>query len=489
MASGENQGLQIAIIILFIVVICLAVGTFMFFNQNTTNYARYKAEQDKVTEGDKSFRAELAKVTKLMQFIGLPEDADIDKAQATFVEDKGKYFSALPEESQVYRKAIEALAATTLKLQDEKNTAQAKITELEAVNDATRKATEEQVKTANEARMKAEMDLATEKAKFMEAQKNADGEMKKLADQLAKAQQDGAAELDKANKTVEALTKQIATTDGKVKVQSDKIRDLLGNRDIELDDGEIRVVDARTNTVWINVGSADALRTQITFDVHSPDAAASDVAARKGAIEVTKIMGEHLAEARITDQKPHTFLLPGDKIYTSLWDPGRPEHFAIVGRIDFDGDGSDDREKLKNIIALSGGVIDAEVDNDGKTTGKITSDTRYIIEGPIAERARTQIEKLTKEGETMGAVRVGVDRFLDSIGYRATAITARYGLGSDVTKLRTPPQIGRGASGYTDAFKARKVQRLPSDPATSDSSSAASAGTPAGGATRYYRFP
>ena len=115
--------------------------------------------------------------------------------------------------------------------------------------------------------------------------------------------------------------------------------------------------------------------------MHSPDQTAGKDA-KKGTIEVTQILGDHLAEARIIDDSLIDPLVPGDKIYTPLWDPGHPERFAIAGKIDIDGDGRDDHERLKNLILLSGGVVDADLQPDGKQTGTMTVDTRDLIIGP-----------------------------------------------------------------------------------------------------------
>src|SRR5581483_2017659 len=164
------------------------------------------------------------------------------------------------------------------------------------------------------------------------------------------------------------------------------------------------------------------------------DSKAGDPDGKKGQIEVTQILGDHMAEARILDSTLANPLLPGDKIYTPLWDPGRPERFAIAGKIDIDGDGKDDRDQLKSIIALSGGTIDAELSPEGNLTGAISSDTRYLIEGPPQDKARTAFEKLAADAKLMGVERIGIDKFLDHIGWRAGNELVRFGTNSNIDK-------------------------------------------------------
>jgi hypothetical protein len=84
-------------------------------------------------------------------------------------------------------------------------------------------------------------------------------------------------------------------------------------------------VDQRSRTVWINLGRADGLDRQTAFGVYSGDADEMGKAKKKATIEVTKITGDHSAEARITEDKAADPITPGDKVFTPLWSPGVPE--------------------------------------------------------------------------------------------------------------------------------------------------------------------
>ena len=78
----------------------------------------------------------------------------------------------------------------------------------------------------------------------------------------------------------------------------------------------------RNGIVWINVGRADGLQPLMTFSVYPDDISDLSKGAVKGSVEVTKILGDHMAEARITDDTITDPFMPGDKIDTSLWSPG-----------------------------------------------------------------------------------------------------------------------------------------------------------------------
>jgi hypothetical protein len=457
MASNENQGLQIVVIILLITVLPLAAITWFIFTQNTSRGEKIKDDEAKIAKAEANLAKAIEDVNKYKQMIGLAEEVEADAAAATFEQDMGAYAATIPAEKRFYRQAIEEMAATVVKANQEKTATQAKISEIETENAKARAEAKVQVEEANKVKDAAVAELEAEKRKFMEAQTKAEGEKKDVLDQLAASQSNFSGEIDKLNKSVEQLSKEKKTAEDTVTKLTKVINSMRGGS-FDVDDGEIRTVQERTGTVWVNLGSGDGLRPQTTFYVHAPNVSPGDVAARKGTVEVTQIMGEHLAEARIVDDLPNSPILPGDKIYTSLWDPGRREHFALAGRIDLDGDGNDDRDRLRNIITLSGGVIDAEIDDSGKQTGSISVDTRYLIEGQISPRAQGPVDKLRAEAALLGVERIGADKVLDHIAYKASQQTVRYGSTGNVdSTTRALPDGGlpKGVEYYGDMFRKR----------------------------------
>jgi hypothetical protein len=175
----------------------------------------------------------------------------------------------------------------------------------------------------------------------------------------------------------------------------------------EVADGEIRRVDNLTQVVYINLGEADHLPLRTTFSVYRKNhqgvgRGTEDI---KGAIEVTRIIDDHLAEARITDQDYYDPIAPGDPIYSPLWEVGRKEQFAIVGTIDLDGDGESDRDLLHQIVNSAGAEIQHEVNDEGEripADGSIDDTTKFLVVGSIPDPAQ-----LATDPEQEAAVRVG----------------------------------------------------------------------------------
>ena len=60
---------------------------------------------------------------------------------------------------------------------------------------------------------------------------------------------------------------------------------------------------------------------------------------------------------------------------------------AIAGMIDIDGDGESDLETVRRLIALNGGVIDAEIHVGEESRGQLQRSTHYVIVGELPDKA------------------------------------------------------------------------------------------------------
>lgn len=203
-------------------------------------------------------------------------------------------------------------------------------------------------------------------------------------------------------------------------------------------DGMIRRVEHNTGTVWINVGEADNLKPRMTFSVYSKNnlgvgRGAEDI---KGKIEVTRLLGPHMAEAKVIDEDLYRPMVAGDLIYTPIWSPGLVEKISLIGVFDLDGDGRSDREQLHQMMAVAGCVIDNEVDDDGNripADGKITVHTRFLVKGDILEvpnavgeaeeakarRVQGHLNDMIQEARANGVRVIKMNDFLAYIGYHA----------------------------------------------------------------------
>ena len=229
-------------------------------------------------------------------------------------------------------------------------------------------------------------------------------------------------------------------------------------------------VNQRSGTVWINLGAGDGLRRQTLFSVYGQEQTGVDQAERKASIEVTRVLDDHLAEARIVSDLPGDPILPGDQVFSPAWKPGERVHFALAGTLDIDGDRRSDRELVLNLINSNGGVVDAEVTDKGEATGQVTASTRYLVLGtaPTDRKALDAWSKIIKDAEQLGVELLQMDRFLSWMGYQREVRTVPLGEGSRPEDFQVKPTEGgapKSTGNVSDVFK----ERQPPAPATPDS--------------------
>jgi hypothetical protein len=205
-----------------------------------------------------------------------------------------------------------------------------------------------------------------------------------------------------AEKAISALEKQLART---ANINHGPQAELVEQAGLfAVPQGEIRRVDPVGRRVWINLGEADGVKPRVTFSVGFRDRTrvhdwkvemAVGPHDLKGAIEVTRVLEEHLSEARILSEFVEHPIAKGDPVYSPTWRRGQGEAFSVVGIVDLNGEGRDDRELLTKIIAASGGRIDNDVDGEGilhvngeiaiDGTPEVTAATKFVVIGQIPE--------------------------------------------------------------------------------------------------------
>jgi hypothetical protein len=326
---------------------------------------------------------------------------------------------------------------------------------------------EKQVVQFQEQMKKAEEDAASQRNQFERDRKGLEDTKKQLL-----------ASLETQRTTYEG---KIGELEAKIKEIDDKLaksehakQNLLAEVSKSSDtfqaaDGLVSWVN-QSGTVWINLGSADSLRRQITFSVYDADQRDAAKAEKKGSIEVTKILGDHLAEARITEDDAKNPILTGDQIFSQVWHRGKKLHFAFTGIVDADGDGRSDMQMVRDLVDLNGGVVDAYLGDDGKVNGEITVNTRYLVEGKFPEAAnQTALQKgwtdMHEAAKTNGVEVIKLDKFLNQIGYAPKDRTVEMGPGARPSDF--PP--GEAPASSTTAptqpnaapFRSRSPIRIP----------------------------
>jgi hypothetical protein len=493
MAAREHQGYQIALVIFVMLTVLLSITTFMFFK-------KYREEQQKNTDlAQKSdtVTAERTaldgRLTNVLPLVGFTKEEPLDaiakavdddrKLYASYLTNLGAAPAAAPADEAAEDGAAPAATEITNPLNYREVAKQLKAEldkrSADMVTLTADKQTQQQTIAANRAEDKAKIDAATtgqqtaqtelagERDKFNTGKQEQQTQVTQLTEALGKKDEASKALDDELNKQILALKE----TDRKRGLDLTNMQQELVKtrpRQFETTDGKITAVLPRERLVYINLGSADNLRAQITFSVYGQDSAKLVETESKAEIEVTQISGPHSAIARILSDSRSDPILPGDAIFSPAYHPGSRVHFAIVGVTDIDKDGDSDRQRIRDLIATNGGVIDIEVDDDGNITGdnkppEVTAATQYLIQGnpPSDEKVLAKYASVIGKAKETGTVVLTVQQFLNMVGYKSDERTVGLGRGADPRDF--PPKASTSAYDKPGAAKFR--ERRPEAPA------------------------
>ena len=491
--ARENQGLQIALIIFVILTIALGVTTFMFFKQFDEAQLRANANAENLAKQEQVTKTVTEERNKLREeMMGFKESDSIEAIRKEFNKDVQLYGSAYEAPLQHYHQLLPKLFDDLQKKNASLADAQVKIQDLTKEKDKLKQDNAALVKKFEDAATQAGEQLATATKQFGDDV----GKLTQAKDTLAADKQKAQKE---AEKTQDELKAKLDTA-GK---QLLRLRDLADTRAKQLEDakketfevayGQVRWVNQRNGTVWVNLGQADHLGRQTSFAVYAEDTNDVSRAAKKGAIEVTQILGEHLAEARILEDSPSNPIMPGDVIFTPLWRPGEQLHVALAGDLDVDGDGKSDVQLLLNLTSINGAVVDLYVDENGNRqpkNAKMSAETRYLVlgkapevkKGDKGEESRSKVHtSIENEAKQLGIKTMPLQEFLNRIGYKHETHVVRFGRGANPADFKPLPPEGsqKTSSGnLAPIFKERRPTGAPSSsPAPAPSPSRRTSGS------------
>ena len=177
-------------------------------------------------------------------------------------------------------------------------------------------------------------------------------------------------------------------------VQLKFFREQSERRETVLDkpNGRVTYVDLNHKEVRVNLTRSKGAKPQMLFTIFDKNAPGQPTdkpapgvrpgtiqrvpTPPKGTIELTYV-GEQDSVGRIVSMaKPSDPIRMGDQVYSPAFGLQR---FALIGRMDIDRDGRDDREDLKRMIQSAGGVVDYDLAPSGGEIGKVTGLTSWYV--------------------------------------------------------------------------------------------------------------
>ncbi len=432
MAARENQGLQIALIIFVILTIILIVTTYMFFSSYSQERDRAKSLAEQNTAANNATQKAIAESEEIKKLLAGDPAIALDALKESARVDIQTHGDNPVESKQNYRSLVEVMAAKIRELQESKTKLTADNAALNAQLGTNQQASQAEVAQYTEKLTATATDLQGERTKFGEHRTELKGQMEQLNTKF----QSATAEREQV---AQQTSGQIASLSGELKRSEELLERMRNEKEIdakanEYPDGKITRVNQRTRLVWLNVGPADGLRTQTSFVIVAPEDGNPVKSKPKGMIQVVRLTDDHQAEARIVEDDLSNPIMPGDLIFSTVWDAGRQEHFALVGAMDINEDGVDDTQLIHDLITLNGGVIDAQV-VEGKKTGTMSLDTKYLVMGerPGAEGTTpnegdiASFGEMITEAEKLGVKTIAVSEFLDYMGYKGQERTVNLG--------------------------------------------------------------
>ena len=286
----------------------------------------------------------------------------------------------------------------------------------------------------------------------------------------------------KTNQGSEEYEKQL----GDFRNQLTFYKDLNAKTETVMDspDGTISGVDYIHNEVRINLTRAMGVHPQMVFAVFDRNAPIPNDRP-KAHIELTSVDNTgsraRIRPATRSGQSLQTTadlmdpIRVGDYIYSPAWDQNSPRRFALIGRIDMNRDGRDDRQDLIRLIQQAGGVIEYDLpppEAGGRESGKITGRCyKYIVDerdplNALDTKGSTvssetdlgfmrQQSEAIREARSLGVSPIPIERLLDSLGYSPNMVI--------------PGRVESFDKATSDALlRPRGVQRSDTPPAAPD---------------------
>jgi hypothetical protein len=405
-SSSESQGKTIALVVFVVLTVITGVLAYYFYDLTDTltqerNGANQAAEQARN-------ETRIAKNNyKEIRGLVYGEQAEEDHAKvvdlvrgslkAPKVGDARKDRKA---EYKSYSDAVDflqtELAAADVRI-DEQNKEIAKLrTEVESLKETYQGQVDVAVKDKDEK----EAELQAETDKFRSTLEQKDREISQISDERLRAlnaKQDAEQSFAQYRERAEAELKR---QDSKIAELQEQDR-LRGQVEFVSADGKITEIKSEPGTTiaYLNLGSADGLATGTTFGIYGRDQGGNPYRLPKANLEVTRILGEHRALARVDNLKMTDPVIPGDLLYNALWSPGDQISVALVGLVYMnDKEGGEqsgltiyhENDQFLNLIRQLGGKVDSIYDVESqKLQGKMDVRTDWLVIGDIPEPKET----------------------------------------------------------------------------------------------------
>lgn len=479
----SNTGLIVTLVFFVLATLTLGVFTYLGYSGQAELVEKEKKAQNDLKAAKKSLDEESVRRAVLAIASG-NESTDDQKKLASLkggndaafkavtgaLKELPKWEPGLDRPNETYVDVIGKLRKDLETARNEKRTAEGNLAEARTAHDTERKnLLERNNKLADElkqAQAKALEDLNKSRADYIALIDKID---KELSEGLKNEKQNRADDNAAADRDRKKLADVIAGLKEQV-AKRDSLIAPPNSLESDTPKGKILRVDRAARTVYLNLGSADFLKPQVTFSVWGPNTSGKAAAGKepKGHIEIINVVEPHMSIGRIVsvNSELRDPLLPGDLLFNPSWNSSQREHIALLGIFDLDGDGRDDTAELIRNLERQGIVVDAWVDLQNRTmkgTG-LTERTTYLVLGempklseslarqraqlgdnPIVqayEQVSAKIAEVQALAKEKGVQTVAYRRYLTLVGYQLPKLTRP--LDASLSSYLRPSLVGSG---------------------------------------------
>ncbi len=412
-APNESQGLKIAVAIFVMLTVVLAVSTYFSYRAYSEADAKLskaetekanalKAQNELITQvegfrkdiGTKAEDYDVAKTEIKNAYKKADEDLNamaasindaITKAQGAgaqgqeLVDAKEKVQAIIgsyrSEPNKTFISALDRLMELTRNLTMLQTQVALNYVDVKRTLESTNGVNAQKLDVETKALATAKQDLEAEQKKHVEERQtilskidqyttdNArmQTEIANLTAQVRKLEEDGKKKLDLAQQSVRDL----------------KARIEIKENVLDRPDGKVTYVDYIRGEIHCDVTRAMGARPQMSFAIFDALSPGLPTDKPKGTVELIQVNDTFSIAKIVKTNSTIDPIRPGDFVYSAAWSPNDPMRFALIGKIDMNRDGVDDRSSLKLLIEKAGGIVDYDLPPPevGKVSGKVTGAT------------------------------------------------------------------------------------------------------------------
>jgi hypothetical protein len=511
-AANESQGLKIATAAFVTLAVILAVTSYFLYSAYSRAEAQSESAQEKLRAAQKAQSEAISQYDEFRKYVGTSAD-DFDQAKTQVAAHLKKVDTRLNELASNIIALIDkaqSAGAQGKELEDAKARVQQIISSYRSEPNKSYTSILDRVIELLESAAISKTSLAINYLELRRMLESANANAKQAIDVSAKAASDSKTDLEAEHGKHESERQTLLTKVDQLQTDNDKkatqianletqlrqfreesdrklelarninreLRDRVEQRENVLDrpDGYITYVDLDRREVHVNVTRRQGARPQMKMTIFAAGSPGVPTEQPKGNIQLIQV-GDDYSIGRIDRQVSSIDpIRVGDIVYSAAWSPDEPMRFALIGKIDVNRDGRDDRQDLKRMIEEAGGIVDYDLpppEAGGKPTGKLTAriawyvtDDRiplrdtYTTRSDASIAAQTQFERAKgeaiKEARAEGIRPMPVGRLLAYLGYEmGTAHTGRTeAINSGAMRRITEPRKRQVAKPEGEATKA-----------------------------------